>query len=170
MWSTESPRQTHWYAVYTWARHEKRIAQQLVERGVSHFLPLKECIHRWKDRKMRVQLPYFPNYLFVKIEYSDRLQVLQIPGVARIVGTSIQPIVVPDEQITALQTALQLGLLVQPVPMIEIGRRCAIRKGPLEGTEGVLLRKKGKCRLVVSIQAIMRSFAIEVDGSDIQPI
>jgi transcription antitermination factor NusG len=170
MWSEETLAESHWYAVYTSARHEKRVAEQLGQRGVSHFLPLKECIHRWKDRRMKVQLPYFPNYLFVNIEYSHRFQVLQVPGVARIVGTSIQPTVVPEEQISALRTALELGWLIQPVPILEIGRRVRIRKGPLEGTEGVLLRKKGKCRLVVSIQAIMRSFALEVDNNDIQPI
>lgn len=162
--------QPRWYAVYTSARHEKRVAEQLRSRCVSYFLPLLQCVHRWKDRRVTVQLPYFPNYLFVHIAYADRLLVLQTPGVARIVGTPTHPTTVPDEQIGTLRTALEMGLPIAPHAVVEIGRKVRIRSGPLEGTEGVLLRKKGKFRIVVSIRAIMRSFAVEVDATDIQPV
>jgi transcription antitermination factor NusG len=116
-----------------------------------------------------VQLPYFPGYVFVHIAYRDRLLVLQTPGVVRFVGTRTSPAVVPDVQIEALQTALHLGLRVGPHSSAEIGRRVYIRSGPLLGTEGILLRRKGSCRVVVSIQAIMRAFAVEVNEQDIQP-
>ncbi|MGB8472939.1 MAG: UpxY family transcription antiterminator [Candidatus Acidiferrum sp.] len=158
-----------WYAVYTLSRHEKRVAEQLQNRRVSHFLPLLQRVHRWKDRRMKVQLPYFPNYLFVQIAYGDRLPVLQTPGVVRIVGTLAHPTTVPNEQIATLRTALELGLHIEPRPMIEVGRKVRLRSGPFEGTEGILLRKKGKVRFVVSIRAIMRSFAVEVDAMDVRP-
>jgi transcription antitermination factor NusG len=162
--------QSRWYAVYTAARHEKRVAEQLGQRRVTNYCPVQECIHKWNNRKVKVQLPYFPNYLFVNFAYCNRLLVLQVPGVVRIVESAGEPIAVPDEQIVALRTALELGLHVVPEATVEIGRRVRIRSGPLEGTEGVLLRKKGKCRLVVSIQAIMRSFVIEVDRNDLQAV
>lgn len=159
-----------WYAVYTSSRHEKCVAEQFRTRCISHFLPLIQCVHRWKDRRVTVQLPYFPNYLFVHIAYADRLLVLQTPGVSSIVGTHSHPTTVPDEQIGTLRTALEMGLRIDSHPVVEIGRKVRLRSGPLQGAEGVLLRKKGKFRLVVSIRAIMRSFAVEVDAMDIQPI
>ena len=158
-----------WYAAYTSARHEKSVANQFRCRGVRYFLPLLESLQRWSDRRIRVQLPYFPGYVFVHIAHRDRLLVLQTPGVVRIVGTRTSPTVVPDVQIETLQTALHLGLRVGPHPAAEIGRRVYIRSGPLLGTEGILLRRKGRCRVVVSIQAIMRAFAVEVNEQDIQP-
>jgi transcription antitermination factor NusG len=159
--------QSRWYAVYTAARHEKRVAEHLGQRGVMNYCPVQECVRKWNKRRVRVQLPYFPNYLFANFAYVDRLLVLQLPGVVRIVASAGEPIAVPDEQIVILRTSLELGLQVTSEEMIEIGREVRVRSGPLAGTYGVLLRKKGKCRLVVSIQAIRRSFAIEVDKSDL---
>jgi transcription antitermination factor NusG len=159
--------QSRWYAVYTAARHEKRVAEQLGQRGVMNYCPVQECVRKWNKRRVKVQLPYFPNYLFANFAYADRLLVLQLPGVVRIVTSAGEPIAVPDEQIVVLRTSLELGLQITPEEMIEIGGEVRVRSGPLAGTHGVLLRKKGKCRLVVSIQAIRRSFAIEVDQNDL---
>ena len=75
-----------WYAVYTCANHEKRVADQFVQRSVEHFLPTFETIRRWKDRKMRIQQPLFPGYIFVRLLLRDRLRVLQVPSVVRLVG------------------------------------------------------------------------------------
>src|SRR6266852_464107 len=78
--------QPHWYAAYTSANHEKRVAVQLKERAVENFLPLYESVRRWKDRRMKLQLPLFPGYVFVRLALRDRLRVLQIPSVVRLVG------------------------------------------------------------------------------------
>src|SRR5579864_4826094 len=75
-----------WYAAYTSANHEKRVAEQLAQRSVEHFLPLYQSVRRWKDRRMNVQLPLFPGYVFVRLALRDRLQVLRTPGVAQLVG------------------------------------------------------------------------------------
>src|SRR6266852_6040144 len=94
-----------WYAAYTVANHEKRVAEQLGLRSVEHFVPLYESVRRWKDRKVRLQLPLFPGYVFVRLALRDRLRVLQVPGVARLVGFNGQPAVLPDKEIEALQTS-----------------------------------------------------------------
>src|SRR5439155_16724570 len=91
-----------WYAAYSWANHEKRVAEQLGQRSVEHFLPLYECVRQWKDRRTRLQLPLFPGYVFVRLALRDRLRVLQIPSVVRLVGFSGLPSALPDEQMEAL--------------------------------------------------------------------
>src|SRR5208282_5693506 len=76
--------QPRWYAAYTRANHERRVADQLSERGVEHFLPQYESVRKWKDRKVRLQMPLFPGYVFVHLALQNRLNVLQVPGVARL--------------------------------------------------------------------------------------
>ena len=157
-----------WYAAYTCARHEKRVAEQLTERSVEQFLPLYETVHRWKDRKVRVQLPLFPCYIFVRIALLERLKVLQVPGVVRLVGFNGLPTALPESEMMALQRGLSAGVRAEPHPYLTVGRTVRIRSGPLSGLTGKLLRKVQNYRVVISIECIMRSIVAEVSLDDIE--
>src|ERR1700730_3974219 len=104
----------HWYAAYTCANHEKGVAQQLERRSVECFLPLCESVRRWKDRRVRLRLPLFPGYLFVRLALRDRLQVLEIPGVVRLVGFDGYPTPLPVEDIETIRTCLAAGRFMAP--------------------------------------------------------
>jgi transcription antitermination factor NusG len=157
-----------WYVAHTNANHEKRVTQQFVQRSVEHFLPLYESVRRWKDRRMTLQLPLFPGYVFVRLALFDRLKILQVPGVARLVGFSGQPAVLADSEIEALRTTARTHLHAEPHPYLTLGRRVRIKRGPLEGIEGILIRKKNALRVVLSIDLIMRSASVEVEAIDIE--
>jgi len=159
-----------WYAVHTCPRHEKRVAEQLSGKNVEHFLPLYEAVHRWKDRRAKVQLPLFPGYIFVHIALKDRLQVLEIPSIVQIVSFRGQPSCLPQREIDALRNGLANRLRAEPYPYLKVGRRVRVRSGPLFGAEGILLRKKDTFRLVLSLELIMRSVAVEVDVADVEPL
>jgi transcription termination/antitermination protein NusG len=159
-----------WYAAYTCANHEKRVGEQLHGRAVEHFLPLYEAVHRWKDRRVRLQLPLFPGYVFVRLALRDRSRVLQIPSVVRLVGFNGQPAALPDEEVEALRDGLARQLRAEPHPYLTVGRRVRILRGPLEGSEGILIRKKGLLRVVLSVDLIMRSVALEIDSADVKPV
>src|SRR6266481_5545174 len=103
-----------WYAAYTCANHEKRVAEQLGVRSVEHFVPLYESVRRWRDRKVRLHLPLFPGYVFVRLALRDRLQVLQVPGVARLVGFNGLPCALPDSEMEALKAGLASGVRAEP--------------------------------------------------------
>jgi transcription antitermination factor NusG len=160
----------HWYAAYTCANHEKRVAHQLVERQVKHFLPLYRSVRRWSDRRVQIDLPLFPGYVFIRLALRDRLRVLEIPSVVRLVGFSGHPAVLPDKEIEALRTGVAANLRTEPHPYLTIGRRVRMKCGPLEGMEGILIRKKNALRLVLSIDLIMRSASVEVDAGDIEGV
>lgn len=160
----------HWYAVQTSARHEKRVYQRFVERSVESFLPLYETINRWKDRKVRVQLPLFPGYLFVHLDLADRLNVLQVAGVARFVNFGGAAIQVPAADIESLRAGLIGGLRVEPHPYLKVGRRARVKSGPLQGMIGILLRKKNLERFVISLDMIQRSISVEIDAVQLEPI
>jgi|SRR5271165_1995607 len=154
-----------WYAVQTCARHEKKVQQRFLERSVSSYLPLYETVSRWKDRKVRVQLPIFPGYIFVNLDLAaERLNVLQVPGVARIVNFGGVASEIPANEIESLRAGLLSGLRVEPHPYLRIGHRARVVSGPFQGLTGILVRKKNQKRFIVSLDLIKRSIAVEVDS------
>ena len=159
-----------WYAAYTCANHEKRVAEQLSARSVEHFLPLYESVRRWKDRRVQLQLPLFPGYVFVRLALRDRLQVLEIPSVARLVGFNGTPAALPDAEIEALKAGLESGVRAVPHPYLKVGRRVRIISGPFEGLEGVLIRKKNELRFVISLDLIQRSVLLDIEASSVEPM
>src|ERR1051326_3972067 len=98
--------EARWYAIYTCARHEKRVSEQLARKSVEHFLPLYEAVHHWKDRRARVQLPLFPGYLFVRIPLAQKLKVLELPSVVRMVAFQGVPAALPEEEMATLRHGL----------------------------------------------------------------
>jgi transcription antitermination factor NusG len=160
--------QPRWYAVYTCANHERSVSDQLVSRGVEHFLPQYESVRRWKDRKVSLRLPLFPGYVFVYLALQNRLRVLQVPGVVRLVGFDGHPAAVPEEEVARVRQFLNEGFQVEPHKYLQCGRRVRVRTGPLAGTEGIFIRARNKCRIVVSMDLIMRSIAVEVDRADVE--
>jgi transcription antitermination factor NusG len=156
-----------WYAVYTCANHEKRIAMQLNERSIENFLPLYETVRRWKDRRMQLEVPLFPGYIFIHHPLRDRLRVLQVPGVVRFVGFNGQPAVLKADEILPFRKCLNGTSPAKPHPYLAAGQRVGLLRGPFEGLEGLLLRRKGNLRVVLSIHLIMRSVAVDVDVADI---
>jgi transcription antitermination factor NusG len=160
--------QARWYAVYTCANHEKRVADQFLSRSVEHFLPQYETIRNWKDRKVRLQLPLFPGYLFVHLAPPERVRVLQVPGVVRLVGFEGRATPVPDEDLERVRDFLNQGLRAEPHPFLRAGTLVRVKRGPLEGVEGIIVRRKNGTRLVISFPLIQRSIAVDVDASDVQ--
>jgi transcription antitermination factor NusG len=160
----------HWYAAYTRSRHEKAISVQLTQMSVEQFLPLYESVHQWKDRKVRVQLPLFPGYIFVYLPLRDELSVLQIPGVVRLVSFNGRPLVLPEGELMALRKGLSSGVSVKPhrYMNLAVGRFVKVKSGPLSGLTGRLIRRKGDCRIVISIESIMRSISTEISLDDIE--
>jgi transcription antitermination factor NusG len=159
-----------WYAAYTSANREKRVAEQLKLRSVEHFLPLYDSMRRWKDRRMNLQLPLFPGYVFVRLALRDRLRVLEAPGVAKLVGFNGTPTALPQQEIEALRTSLRDGVRAKPHPYLKVGRRARVKAGPLQGMQGILVRRKNASRFVISLDLIMRSVAVEVEALELEPM
>jgi protein involved in polysaccharide export with SLBB domain/transcription antitermination factor NusG len=147
----------HWYALYTCPRHEKRVVQQIEECRISSFLPLYRSVRRWKDRRKELELALFPGYVFVRIALKDRLRVLQLASVVRFVSCNGHPVPLPDSEMASLMNGLIRGVRAEPHPYLAVGRMVRVRYGPLAGTQGVLVRRKDKFRVVLSLSLIMRS-------------
>lgn len=157
-----------WLAVYTLPRHEKQISRQLEDRSVQTFLPLYDTVRRWKNGPTRVSLPLFPGYLFVNVDPQERRKVLELPSVLKIIGNRAGASVVSQTEIDQLRQTVETGL-AQPHPYLTIGNKVRVIQGPLAGTEGILVRKRGHMKIVISVTLIMQSVAVEVDACDVEP-
>jgi transcription antitermination factor NusG len=169
-WTCSAQSEPLWYAAQTSANHERRIAAQLLERKIDHFLPLYLSVRHWKDRTVRLHLPLFPGYIFVRLALCDRLRVLQVPSVVRLVGFGGGPSAIAAEEVESLRSALADGIQVEPHPFLKAGRRVQITSGPFAGREGILKRWKGNFRVLLSMDLIQRSMLVEVDASSVIPV
>lgn len=161
----------HWYAVYTSSRHEKKVAEQLVAKEITCFLPMREVERRWKNGKRAlVRFPLFDGYVFVNISRSEGLKVLQTPGVVRLVGFNGLPEPIPEEQIYAMLTLVESKLDYDLYPYLRAGQKIRVKSGPLQGVHGILVRRKGRCKLALSVDLIRQSVALEVDADCVEPI
>jgi transcription antitermination factor NusG len=170
---TETPfamRQPQWYAVYTCANHEKRVAAELQARAVENFLPLYPSVRRWKDRRVRLDLPLFPGYVFVRLALCDRMRVVQVPSVVRLVGFGGLPAVLPETDMEIMRAGFSHGPRAEPHPFLTVGRRVRIVDGPFAGLQGILTQKKTGLRVVVSLELIQRSVAVDVDAEDVENV
>jgi transcription antitermination factor NusG len=158
-----------WWALYTRHQHEKTVAEMLSTKGFEVFLPLYESIRRWKDRNKKLTLPLFPCYVFVRGGLNRRLQVVTTPGVHMILFHGENVAMIPGVEIEAIRRAVEGPFRVEPHPFLKCGERVRVTRGSLQGVEGVLIRKKNLYRLVLSVDMMAKSVAIEIDATDVEP-
>ncbi len=160
---TSSVVKVNWHALYTRHQHERLVAHALTGKGFDVFLPQYRTVHRWKDRWKELELPLFPNYVFVLGGLERMLNIVTTPGVHSVVSWGGRPADIPQYEIDAVRRLIESPLRVQKHPFIKCGDRVRIKSGPLEGIEGILVRSKSAYRLVLSVEMLARSAAVEVD-------
>jgi transcription termination/antitermination protein NusG len=161
----------NWYAVYTRANQEKIAFSRFSERSFESWLPTYETVRQWKDRRVRMRFPLFPSYIFVRLALRERIRVLEVPGIVRLVGFGGLPTPLTAHDVSAIRNAMNCTCTsrkVEPCAQIVRGARVRIVGGPFEGMEGVVSRKKGNLRVVMSLDSIKGSFMVEVDQTEIR--
>ena len=167
----EASTATRWYAIYTTSRHEKRVALHFSQRAIEHYLPLYRAERKWRNGlRVTLDLPLFPCYIFARIPASERVRVLNVPGALAVVGgTAREPVSLPDDAIDALRWGLQ-EQRIEPHPHLTVGQKVYILSGAFAGMVGFVLRRRGACRVVITLKQIMQSIAVEIDESNLEPL
>jgi len=165
--AAQTPTPGNWYALYTCPHREKLVVEQIRRLSVPCFLPVYRSLRRWKDRRKELELALFPGYVFVQMALEKKLKVLEIPGAVRLVSFNGQP-PLPASEIEMLKNRLSGAGGVEPHPYLRAGRRVRVRSGAMEGLEGIVVRRKERCRVVFSINLLQRSVAVEVDEADLE--
>ena len=156
--------QSIWYAVRTRPRHERVVKSLLTEKKVQVFLPEHKVWGRRRDRREKILVPLFPSYLFVGAE-SDGEKFQQVKwtrGVVDILGVNGAPIPVPNRELESLQILMASGEDMSPVSTLAPGNRVRVLEGPLTGAEGKVLRRGKRSRLIVTVELLQRSVAVEL--------
>jgi transcription antitermination factor NusG len=163
--------ETHWYAIRTRSRHEKMVVKQLDGLGVESFLPLVLSVRRWSDRAVKVEMPLFPGYAFVRLVYTpnERVRVLRTHGVVDFVGTQGRGTPIPDKQIEDVRLLLGNKIPFKNSTSLKVGQKVRVRGGAIDGVEGILTARRGQRSLVIFIEPIQRSLSIDLEGYDVEP-
>jgi transcription antitermination factor NusG len=160
---------TYWLVVWTRSRHEQRVHDQLLAKGIEAFLPTITRMSRWKDRTKRIKWPLFPGYCFARFTPEQNLSVLQCRGVAHIVSFDGTPAHVDDYEVESLRLLVNSELRYDPCPFLHEGSMVEVTGGPLKGMVGRLLRKDAaRARLVLSVDLIRQSVSVHVDMADVR--
>lgn len=154
-----------WFALQVRPQSEHVVAMHLHHKGYDGFLPLYKSRRKWSDRIKKIEMPLFPGYVFCRTTSDVIGRAVTTPGVIRIVGNGRAPIPVEDEEITSIQKIIESNLSSIPTPHVAIGQKVCIRRGPLAGAEGIVVKANDNYRLVVSIGLLLRSVAVEIDRS-----
>lgn len=169
-YSAEEDLACSWHALYTRHQHEKVVAQALSGKGFEVFLPEYTSSRRWKDRCKEISLPLFPCYVFMRGGLDRMLNIVTTPGVHSLVGWAGRPAVIPQHEIDSVRRTVDSALPVEPHPFLKFGDRARVKSGPLEGIEGVLVRKNNGFRLVLSVDMFQKSVAVEVDINEVERV
>lgn len=154
-----------WFALKVRTRAEATVQCALAGKGYETYLPTYIDERRYSDRVKRVRTPLFPGYLFCRLDLSARLPVLATAGVTYVVGFGSQFQSIPDTEVDAIKSVTSSGLAVEPYPFLSAGQRVRIAIGCLAGLEGIFVRTLGSDRLVLTIEVLERSIAVELDRS-----
>jgi transcription antitermination factor NusG len=164
--------QSHWYAVQTKPRHEKKVSYELAAKDIRCFLPIVSRQSQWSDRRRTIEEPLFAGYVFARFAPKSRARIalLQTKGIVGLVGGSGSGTPIPEGEIYAIQQILERRLPVQAHGFLSVGERVKIRGGALDGLEGILESIKGDQSLIVSIETIQRSISVTISGYDVVPV
>jgi transcription antitermination factor NusG len=155
-----------WYAVYTRSRHEKQVELMLQRQALETYLPLRRAWSRRRDRRVTVELPALPGYLFVHCAlYGEvRAQLKKASGVIRVVENAGRPCAIPEIEIESLRTVLTRSFDAEAHPYFNIGDHVQVVRGPFVGAQGRLLRiAPGRHKLIIQVQCLNQAVAVEID-------
>lgn len=161
---------TKWYVAYTRANFERKIAREIVDQQIEHYLPIRKEIRQWSDRLKKIEIPLFPNYIFVKIRLQRKVDILGIPGVLSLVSFSGQPVSISEDEIEHIRKIEERGKDVSLEYYYCVGDRVRITQGIFTGMEGILLRKSGQMRFVLKLPAISQAVSVEIESDQLERI
>lgn len=158
-----------WFVLFVRANQEKTTAHRLASQEIEHFLPCFRSVRQWKDRRVTLEMPLFPGYVFVRLLFSERARVLTLPNIVSLVGPKDSPSVIAEEEIGWIRKGIEHGNAL-PHPHLAVGQHVRIVAGALSGMQGILVRKQNSTRVVISLDSIARGFVVEVDLDSLEPL
>ena len=157
-----------WLALHTKPRQEKTVARAAIAREVPFYLPLVKKQSRIRGKIVDSHSPLFAGYLFALANDDERLQLLKTTGVVQDVPVSDQQQFV--NELRNLEALISADAPVTIERKLEPGRWVRVKSGPMEGTEGTVVSRRGKSRLVVAVTLLQQGVSVEIEDFQVEPI
>jgi transcription antitermination factor NusG len=164
-----SDREMKWLIAYTLPKAERKVLKKLETLGISAFLPMQKVVRNWSDRKKKLEVPLFPNYIFVHAFNNRLYDPLKVKEIVRYVSFNGRPAIVPESLIDSLRKMLN-GKVEVSNEEIKCGMRVRVEDGPFMGIEGKLTRYNGESRLVIELDVMRRIVSVEISKYSVKPI
>ena len=164
--------ESKWFVLHTRSRFENVVNDGLAKKSIEVFLPKILVRSKRRDRKLMIRVPVFPGYLFVKSDMNphEQVEIVKTIGVVRFIGTKEGPVSVPDETIDSLKIMVNSESQITTGHRLVKGDKVMVVNGPFVGVIGTFITQKGKGRIVINVEALGQTAAVEVDESDIEPL
>ena len=163
--------QANWYALWVKSRHEFVVSQELSRKGIDNFLPAVAKIRQWKDRKKIIDYPLFPGYLFVHLVPGPGkfLNVVQTRGSVSFVSLDHgEPTAIAPEEIDSLKIMLESGERIDVFPALKAGTTVRVKRGPLRGAIGIVVKRENLHMFIVNIDILGRSVGLKIYAEDVE--
>ena len=158
----------NWYVVYTLPKSEKKVAASIANMGFESYLPLHSVYRQWSDRKKKIEVPLFPNYVFVKTDDRSKGYLYSIRELVKFISVEKKPVVVQEKVINTIRQVLREDSTVTSEAYFQEGMSVRVKYGQFAGLEGIILVKKGSARIIVKIDGLRQAFSFEICTSMVE--
>lgn len=167
-----NPSPRSWYVLHTRSRFENVVNDGLAKKAVEVFLPKMRVRSKRRDRRLLIDVPLFPGYVFVRtsLDPREQLDIVKTVGVVRFIGNSQGPLAVPDPTIDSLRIMVASESPLMTGQRLRRGDRVIVVTGPLAGVTGTFVRYKNQDRVIVNIEALGQYAAADVRAEDVEPL
>lgn len=159
-----------WYVFYTYPKFEKKLHECLIKENYDVLLPMHWIVRQWSDRKKKLNVPMFPNYIFVNVEYNRIFDILKNPKVISTVKFNNKSAFLRQKEIEYLKNIAEANYSVKVSQGLKVGDPIMIAGGPLCGLEGVLVEERGNHRFAVQIKSLLQSILIDVPSCYVESL
>lgn len=162
----------YWFAIYTRANSEKRLCEELKEKNIECYLPLRKVLKFWSDRKKWIEEPLFKGYIFVKVSNKEFFDVLNLPGAVCYVSFGGKAQSIPEGQINGIKTLVQLvdEEVALSYDRIRKGQKAEVMCGPLKGVKGEIVEIHGQERILIRIKTMNCSLHAKISKEEVRII
>jgi len=157
-----------WMVLYTKPRQEKSLARELLRLTIPFYLPLVKKTLQYGRRRIASFAPLFDGYLFMLGSEKQRTSSLATNRVLRIIPVNDGLRLITD--LRQIEHLIQADVPLTAESRLQPGRNVRVRSGPLAGVEGVVLRRRGETRLLVSINFLQQGASVEIEDFRLEPL
>lgn len=161
--------QRSWWCIYTMARREKDLMRKLASLSIPFYAPVIPKRYRSNAGRLRTSyIPLFPNYVFMLGCQQQRYQAMQTNAISKYSVVEERDRLVND--LRQIHDLIQAEIPLTPESQLEAGNPCRIKTGPFQGYEGIVVRRDGKTKFLISVQFLEQAVSMEIDEGLLEPI